>query len=473
MSAAQHRVVLAVCVMVGLTLLVGAGLTFLVSPMAESLGLSDQYVEDALVVPAVSALLVVFLAGRVGDNLGDRRTMVWSGLLFALGALILASAQGPTGVNVGLALCGAGAIIIQVVGVSLLQKTASEGAAQVSAFTTYGMVFPISFLILPIATAGVLDAVNWRWIPIVWAVSGFVIAIVAAMVLDADKPRRANHGWLAPVLAGVSLTAGSIALAEIDNVEIEGTKILIGALVSLLTGVVCIFMMRRPAEASFNFDSIRAPLLRVLLIGVVLISLIQILTYVCIAIQYFYDLTPLQAAIVVVPAQLGAILGAKVLAKRAVHHWGKARAGRGLILVTGLTMLPLIVMQPETPLWLLIAISSVFSCAGMGALTVLNMDVMGRAPSDRTGEVSAFRTAASSIGTVLGMSLLGAAILTSVQLEAGVTSVSDGQLAALANAIRIDGILGFVVALLGWIVLFRAERRIGALASARSNSVDG
>lgn len=465
-STAQRRVVFAVCVMVGLSLLVAAGLTFLVAPMAESLGLNDQYVEDALVVPAISALLLVFLAGRAGDNLGDRRTMVGSALLFAIGALTLASAQGSTAVNLGLALCGAGTIIIQVVGLSLLQKTASEGSAHVSAFTTYGMVFPVCFLILPIATAGALDVANWRWIPIMWAIAGVAIAIVARVVLDADKPLQAKGELVTPVLAGLSLAAGSAAIAELDNVEIEGAKILISALVCLLAGLACFFLARLSPKPSFTFDSVRETLLRVLLIGIVLISLLQILTFVCIAIQYFYDLSPLQASIVIAPAQIGAILGAKLLAQRAVYVWGMARAGRSLIVVTGLTMLPLIVMQSNTPLWFLVAISSTFSCAGMGALTVLNMDVMSRAPVGRTGEVSSFRTAASSIGTALGMTLLGAAIISSVQMEAGVTSVSDGQLDALANAIRLDGILGFVVAVLGWAVLFLAERRSSGLASA-------
>jgi MFS family permease len=465
MTKMQRRVVLVICLMVGLTLLVGAGLTFLVAPMAESLGLADDYVEDALVIPAIASLLVVFVAGRMGDTFGDRRSIVGSGFLFSIGAVILAAAQGPMGVNIGLALCGVGTIIIQIVGVSLLQKTAGEGPAHVSAFTTYGMVFPASFLVLPIATAGMLGVVSWRWIPIVWAVAGVVIAIAAVLVLEADKPLKVTSEWVTPMLAGTSLGAGSFALAEIDNVEIEGSKILAGALVCLGAGLACFLVMRISAEPSFNANVLRQGLLRVLLIGVVLISLIQILTFVSIAIQYFYDLSPLQASIVIAPAQIGAILGAKFLARRAVHRWGTSRAGRGLILVTGLTMLPLVTMQSNTPIWLLVLISSIFSCAGMGALTVLNMDVMGRAPADHTGEVSAFRTAASSVGTALGMALLGTMIIASVQMEAGVESVSAGQLDALANAIRVDGILGFLVSVVGWAILLVAERKTTALAS--------
>lgn len=458
MTGAQRRIVLAVCVIVGLTLLVAAGLTFLVAPMAEGLGLSDEFVEDALVVPAVASLLVVFIAGRAGDRFGQRRTMIAAGLAFTLGSLVLAGAQGPAAVDLGLALCGAGAIVIQVVAVSLLQRTASEGSAHVSAFTSYGMVFPIAFLVLPIATAGLLGSVGWRWIPITWAVAGLAIAILARTMLDRSETSKSSGEWITPILAGISLAAGATVISEIDNIEIEGTRLAIGALLSVIAAIACLIIMRGMDTATFSFRPLRGPMMRALMLGVVLISLVQLLTYVCIVLEYFYDLTALEAAIIVAPAQLGAILGAKFLAGRVVRRYGTARAGRLLMLFTGLTMLPLVVMQTSTPMWLLVAISSVFSFAGMGALTVLNMDVMGRAPADRTGEVSAFRTAASSIGTALGMALLGAIIISSVQMDTGADAVSDAQLQALAAALRIDGVLSFLIACVGWAILARAER---------------
>ena len=141
MTRDQRRITFAVCVIAGLSLLVVAGLTFLVTPMSEDLGLSNSEVENILDIPSVSALLVIFIAGQAGDRLGHRRTLIISGAGFTLGSLILAMSSGPVAIEVGLAMCGSTAVALQILAIGLLQQTVPEGKARVSAFTSYGMVF--------------------------------------------------------------------------------------------------------------------------------------------------------------------------------------------------------------------------------------------------------------------------------------------------------------------------------------------
>lgn len=93
MTTAQQRITLAISVIVGLTLLVITGLTFLVEPLTQDLALSDEATEQALVAPTIASLLVVFIAGRAGDRFGQRRTIVVAAAVFTLGAAALASAQ--------------------------------------------------------------------------------------------------------------------------------------------------------------------------------------------------------------------------------------------------------------------------------------------------------------------------------------------------------------------------------------------
>ena len=96
--------------------------------------------------------------------------------------------------------------------------------------------------------------------------------------------------------------------------------------------------------------------------------------------EYLYDFSALEAAIAIVPAQVASIIGAKVVAGRAIHRWGAARAGRYLMLAIAFTVPSPLLMQPSTPAWYLVASASLFSSMGMAALTVLNTDVMGHAP---------------------------------------------------------------------------------------------
>ena len=459
MTSEQRRITLAVCVIAGLSLLVVAGLTFLVTPMSEDLGLDDGEVEDILVIPSVASLLVIFIAGQAGDRLGHRKTIIISGAGFTLGALILAAAPGAVAVDVGLALCGGMAVALQIVGLGLLQQTVPEGKARVSAFTSYGMVFPLGFLILPVATAGLLEAANWRFIPIIWTLSGVVICTVAFTLLRPSESTRPMGEWVTPLLAGLTLTAAARSLVETSHDSPDSPTVIIGVLVSITAAVGCALTMRHSTRSTFTLEPLRSGLLRSLLVGVGIVSLVGMLTYVTIALEYLYALTSLAAAMALIAAQAGAVFGAKFLAAWTMHRWGVSLAARRLMIAIAVTVLLLLAMQSSTPAWYLIASAAVFSCMGMAALTVLNAEVMGHAPHGSTGAISSFRAAASSIGGSLGVAILGTAIISAVSVDDGVGSVSPAQLDQLAAGLRLDAVLACVIATLGWVVLTRAERR--------------
>lgn len=466
MTNAQRRITLAIAVIVGLTLLVVTGLTFLIQPLGEDLELSDKAVEQALVVPTIASLMMVFIAGRASDRFGQRRTIVVAAFAFSAGAAVLASAQGETSVVLGLAMCGAGAIVIQVVAVSLLQRTAPEGKAHSSAFTTYGTIFPIAFLIFPIATASLLSRVDWRWVPIIWAIAGIVIVIVSIVALERDEARGTTGEWASPILAGIALMSGTQLLDELGERPTNSGVLALAGAVFVMACVSLLVVMKKASNPGFSLRPIAGPMIGPLMIGVTLVTLIQILTYVSISIEYLYQMTPYEASLAIAPAQLGAIIGAKVVAGQAINRWGVEKSGRGLLLATGVVMLLLVAMQPTSPLWYLVVVSTLFSLTGMAALTTLNLDIMGRAPANSTGAVSAFRTAASSVGSAVSMAVLGVVVLSSVTMSEGVTNVNDSQLIELANALRLDGILGFIIAIAGWAFLLIAARRSRARVAA-------
>ncbi len=457
-TPAQMRVTFAVCTVVGLSLLLATGLTFLVAPMAIDLGLSDEVIEDALVVPAIAALIVVFISGWAGDVFGHRRAMISAGLIFASGAALLAMAGNGLGVQIGLALAGIGAALIQVVAVALLQQTAPRGSAHVSAFTSFGVVYPLAFLVLPVATAGLVVLTDWRWVPCAWVFAGLSISGIAWRMLDRTAPTASRGEWGTSLLAGLSLAAGCTALAEVDNLALEPVKIAGGAVVCCAAALACLALTRRAREPGFSMRPINEPLLKSLLLGVAALSCIQLLTYLCIAMEYFYDMTALQVAIAIVPAQIGAIVGAKVVARVAIRILGTGRAGRTLVLLTGVSTLPLALTVAATPMWFLVLVATLFSTVGFAALTVLNLDVMSRAPVNGAGAVSAFRTAASSVGTAAGMALLGTIIITSIDIEAATGGGELDQREGLATALRIDGLLTFVIAVVAWLILIFGAR---------------
>ena len=462
MSPDQRRITLALCIIVGLSILVVAGLTFLVSPMSEDLGLDDGQVENVLDIPSVASLMAIFIAGQIGDRLGHRRALIIASAGFIIGSGILATATSAFGVEIGLGLCSATAISLQILALGLLQQTVPDGKAHVSAFTTYGMVFPLAFLVFPVVTAALLEVTNWRWIPAIWAIAGVLIGVIATFALDRNATRRPIGEWVTPVLAGIALTAAARSLSELSHARPESPQVVLGILISALAAVSCAVIMHRSPRASFTLRPIGSGTLRLLLICVGLVQASMLLTYISIALEYLYDLTSLQAAIAIVPAQVGSVIGAKFVAQWAMHRWGSLQAGRYLMLALAVAMLPLLLVQASTPAWYLVSIAAIFSGFGMAVFTVLNADVMGRAPRDSTGAVSAFRSAASSIGGALGVAILGTSVISAVNVDGGQGDVSTTQLDQLAAGLRLDGVIACLIALAGWVVLTMVTRRTAA-----------
>jgi hypothetical protein len=95
----------------------------------------------------------------------------------------------------------------------------------------------------------------------------------------------------------------------------------------------------------------------------------------------------------------------------------------------------------------------------MAVLTVLNAEVMRRAPAQQTGAVSSFRTAASSVGTAVGVGIFGAILISTVPMDSNSGDLGPEQLIALTNGLRLDGLLASLVALVGWGVLRVVQHR--------------
>jgi hypothetical protein len=200
-------------------------------------------------------------------------------------------------------------------------------------------------------------------------------------------------------------------------------------------------------------------MIRVLLLGVALVALVGTLTYVILALESMYNMTSFDAAVAVIPAQAGAIFGAKVLASRAIHRWGYAVSGTHLTFALGMSMLTLISIQSTSPAWLLVACATLFNTIALAAVTVLNADVMARAPKNSIGPVSSLRGAASSIGTGLGVVVLGTGVINAVNVGNSATSTGSDQLHQIAAALRVDGVLGCGIALISWLTLRWAARQ--------------
>ncbi len=458
MTTEQRRLVWAVCTIVGISYVVVASLTFLITPMLNELGLTADQAGTVLTMPSIASLLIVFAVGRMGDRLGHRRILVSAAAPFVVGSVLVAGSSGMPLISLGLLLAGGAATAMQIVALGLLQVSFTGGRARVSAFTSFGMIFPAVYLLVPVLTGGFVGFASWRWVPVTWAVLGAVVPLMALRFVPRPPAAAAVGELWTPLLAGLVL-AGVVTALQRGHDDGWLSPVTLGWLaVAVVAASACGLAMRRMRTPTFSLRILRVPGMTLLLIGVALIVTASTLTYVMLGLEYLYDQSVLDAALWLVPSQAAAVVGAKLVAGQLMRRWGTARAGVVTLIGFALALLTLVPMSVTAPMALLVVSAALFSLFGYAALTIANAAVMAESPSGQTSMVSAFRGAASALGSALGIVILGAAI-SAVVIDAdtmGVAQVPDP--VALADGLRTNGIVGALMAAGAWLVFRWATR---------------
>lgn len=461
MTSDQRRIVTAICLITGISLSVGASLTFLVSPMLDDLGLTSEQGSLALALPSIGSLLVVFIAGRLGDRVGHRTVILGASVAFIAGSVIVTAAQGMAMVTVGLLLAGASATAIQIVALGLLQASVPTGRARVSAFTTFGMVFPAVYLVIPVVTGAVVSTESWRWVPFGWALLGLAMPLAALRLLDRPAARLSAGEMWTPFLGGFALACLVQGINSGHDFGWTSPTALLALALCLAAVIAVRLIVRSGRVPSLELAPLRSPRLLLLLATVVLVVTANTLIYVTLGLEYLYAQEALTAAIYLVPAQLASVVGAKIVAGWLMRRLGTARAGVTLIVAFGVSLLSLLAMSASSPVAQLVFSGAAFSLFGFAAITVVNAAVMAQAEDRTAGAVSAYRGAASSVGGALSVVFLGGAI----SIVVHTTSLEPiGDLpdpAALANGLQTHGLIGALLAAVAALAFWIAMRERG------------
>lgn len=459
MTSQQRQVVIAVCLVTGISLVLGAGLTFLVSPMLADLGLSSEQGSIALALPSIGSLLVVFVAGRLGDRIGHRSVILAASAGFILGSACLAAAQGMAMVGLGLLLAGASATAIQIVALGLLQVCVPHGPARVSGFTTFGMVFPVVYLVIPVLTGWTLGIASWRVVPIAWAVIGLVIPLATLRLIAPPAVRLPVGELWTPFLAGAALASFVQGLNSGHDYGWTQPRTIVELTLALACGLAVALLARSGRTISLSLAPLRQRPLRLLLLCVVLVVTANTLIYATLGLEYLYGKSALAAALYLIPAQVASVIGAKIIAAQLMTRWGSARAGVVLICAFGVSLLTLFAMSATSSAAQLVLSSALFSMFGFASITVVNAAVMSHAPEGESGTVSAYRGAASSLGGAFSVVFLGGAIAAVISATSVEPTGELPDAAALANGLQTHGILGAALAVAAAAAFWFGTRR--------------
>ncbi|MFI0432305.1 MAG: MFS transporter [Candidatus Nanopelagicales bacterium] len=404
----QRNVVAAVAVGAVALLTLTASYNYVIADMLQGLNASDNQTDMARQIPSIGALLVIFVAGVIGTRVGARRVMVVCGVLYTVGSVIIAVAPVMQVATLGLLLASIGKSAVFVVGLAYMSAKISDPDGRATAFATFSAVSPIAFLVMPILAAVLIDNTSWRWVAVVWAVSGAVGTLAMRRMLPADKAGESSGELVTPALAGLMLAALAQLITLVPN---DGwtSRAFISLGVALGALLALVIAMRRMTKPSLSLAPLRHGGLVLLLIVLILTLLANLWFYMTLGLQYIYGLTTMQVALAMVPSQIFTIGGA-ALAGRLLQRRGITLTGTVLLAVTALGLLASAQMQLDTPIWVAMLIMCVYASAAIGAGVALTNAIMNLAPAAEAGSAASYRSAASNLGSAVGVALMTAVV---------------------------------------------------------------
>ncbi|HEX9031850.1 MAG TPA: MFS transporter [Streptosporangiaceae bacterium] len=442
LDAGQRRVLLAVCIIIGAATTVPASYNYVLVPMLHGLHASETQGSVLRQLPSVAGLMVIFLAGILGRRWGERRFIFRCGILFTAGNVVVAVAPGMAVAVAGLVLESIGGFGFVVVALALLSAQVTGDQARASAFATYAMVSPIVYLAFPLLAGVLVDQSSWRLVAVTWALSGVAILFAAHVLLPADDVPADSRELLTPALAGVVLAAAVQTVTFADRDGVLSLSVLVRALITVAAFLVLYWSYRRMESPSLSLAPLHQGGMFLLMIIIILISFANLWFYLTVGLQYIYGLNVLQTAMAMLPAQAAGIGGA-LIARKVMRRMGITVTGVVSLAALALSLLLSALIRANSPIWLPIAVMSLYAAASVAASVPLTNAVMNLAPEGEDGSASAFRSAARNIGAAVGVVVMSTIVFGAFSSSLTHTLRSQGldtkQSATIAQRIR-DGV---------------------------------
>lgn len=416
LSRSELRLVLAACAAACGVATLSTAFNFILAPIEDTFGASEFQMSLLREAPSIAALLVVFPAGVLGPRIGEKRFILLSAALFSVGTLLVAISPVIEVATLGFLIANVGRTGMFIVGLAFMSRAITSQDGRAAAFSFFYMVLPVVSIVMPVLAGVLVAGPGWRVVALVCAVFG-VASVVAVQVLIPPVPPSTSAGEMwTPTLAGVALVFVVRALNAVSGHGVASAEFLVPLLLGGVTIAMLGLVMKRMSHPSLSLGVLRRGSLVVLLTVLMIFGFANLWFYTTLAFEFIFGLSVLAAAIAMIPAQLAALLGA-ALGGRLVQRAGVARAGLALIGATALALWASMVVGAQSPIWLPIAIVSVYAMFAVGAGVPITTAIMGSVRTGEEGDASAYRGAATNLGNALSVAVMTAIVAAAIQMS--------------------------------------------------------
>ncbi|HEY2571767.1 MAG TPA: MFS transporter [Solirubrobacteraceae bacterium] len=419
-----------------------------------------QWTVDAYTLVLASTLV---LAGSTADRLGRRRVFTAGLVLFSLGSLLCALAPSLEALVAFRALQGVGGAMLTPVALSIVRNVFEDPRERAQAIGVWGAMFGVSMALGPVLGGLLVSASSWRAIFLVNLPVGLVVLVLTALfVPESRAPRPRRFDPVGQVLVTAGLAALTYAIIEAGRVGIGAPHVVVVLALALgcFAALVPYELRRRDPLLEVRFFK-SIPFAGASAIAVCVFAAIGGFLFMnTLYLQDVRGLSPLHAGLYMLPMAAMMIVFSP-LSGRAVGRFGARPsmvAGGLAVLASGL-MLTGVTRGTSVPFLL-----GAFAVFGFGSALVnppiTNTAVSGM-PAAQAGVAGAVASASRQVGTTLGVAVLGAVAVGSLN------DSSAGLVHAAATGWWIVAALGLVVAVLGYLTTTSRARETARRVAER------
>lgn len=386
---------------------------------------------------------LLMLGARLGDRFGHRRVIMVGLAVFAVAAVLGATASSAAMLTAARCLQGAAAAISVPSALRLLTTITDDGPQRRKAIASWSAAGATAGASGFVIGGVVTDLVGWRavfwaYLPLAVALAG---AIGRAVPPDGETDRSVRLNLASSAAFTLAVMAFVIATTLLPGRgEAAAGAILLGLAIAL-TGLF-IAVDRRSAAPLLPRALLRERPLRQGALGGLLNTLTtsSALTLVTLYLQNTRGRSPLVAGLMLLPFSLAAVAGSTV-APWVLARWRPQRVAAAGLAVIALSDTALITAVGSS--WAL-PVCNVAGGAGIGLVSVATTGLGTSVPAAARGTASGIINTAAQLGTALGIAilLLVAAVTTGVPEPHRSLPAAAW---ALAAAISLTGATAFIL----------------------------
>ena len=353
---------------------------------------------------------LLFTGGLLGDRYGRKRALLVGVGVFAVGAVLAATAHDARQLIVGRVVQGLGAACSEPGTLSLVRQMHPDLRRRARVLGGWAAASGIALAAGPVAAGLLVAAGGWR--AVFWGecAAAMAVGVVAgALVADSRDPAP-GRDVVGQVCVALTLSSLVFALIYGQDHGFTSARVVTAWALAAVAGSVFVLGQRRSSSGVVDLELLGERVVGAGLLAAAAstFALFAVLLLVSLELQVVGGYSGLATAAVFTPMTLVMVVAGPAGGRWSIRRGPRVVLVAGLVAAAvGLTALDLSLGRPVRG-WLVAVLLAVMG-AGLGAVVAPMVGlVLGGVPQSRSGMAAAAATAAREVGGVVGVTVLGA-----------------------------------------------------------------